>query len=257
MARLSDFQTAPVARNLAAEQLVEAHSRKVHRGIVDYRSTRIEVKPGAVACFGRDAVKAVTERQHAHSALDAMMSRLNMTENDAPRLHAALDRLLDGGGSKTQSQILGDLLGEPETQNRVLHEPDEPGGDSDEEPEEGDDDGEENEEPHAKVKIPYDSLSLDELQRSLDKTFGADDGAALSRVMVMDSANDLRLGNPDDNAMDAIAKLPIRFDVNTRARQPWFAALRNWIGRQPMNTTVKDLHQGALHKLLHELQTAA
>jgi hypothetical protein len=223
---------------------------------VNWRDTRIEVKPGAVACFGRDAVKAVTRRNKLHSALDAILSKMNRTQDDGVRMHTALDKLLDGGGSKTQSQILGDLLGEPETQNRVLHEPDEPGGDSDEEPEEGDDDGEENEEPHAKVKIPYDSLSLDELQRSLDKTFGADDGAALSRVMVMDSANDLRLGNPDDNAHDAVGKFPIAFDVNTRARQPWFAALRNWIGRQPMNTTVKDLHQGALHKLLHELQTA-
>jgi hypothetical protein len=224
---------------------------------VDWRNTRIEVKPGAVQCFGRDAVKAVTRRNKLHSALDAMMSRLNMTENDSPKLHAALDKLLDGGGSKTQSQILGDLLGEPETQNRVLHEPDEPGRDSDEEPEEGDDDGEENEEPHAKVKIPYDSLSLDELQRSLDKTFGADDAAGLSRTVAMDAAGDLKLGEPGDVAMDAIAKLPIRFDINPRAKAPWFHSLFTWISKYPKGAKVRDLHQPTLQRLLHELKTAA
>jgi|ERR1700723_1021421 len=223
---------------------------------VDWRATRIEVKPGAVACFGRDAVKAVTRRSKLHTTLDAMMSRLNVTENDAPRLHAALDKLLDGGGSKTQSQILGDLLDEEleANQNRILHEPSEEEGDSDEEPAEAEED-----EPHEKVRIPYDKskLSLDALQRSLDKTFGADDGAALSRVMVMDSANDLRLGNPDDVASDAIAKFPIGFDINRRAKAPWFSALFTWINKHPKGTRLRDLNQKTLQSLLRELRTAA
>jgi hypothetical protein len=223
---------------------------------VDWRDTRIEVKPGAVACFGRDAVKAVTRRNKLHSALDAMLSKMNLTEADAPRLHAALDKLLDGGGSNTQSQILGDLLDEEleANQNRILHEPSEEEGDSDEEPAEAGED-----EPHEKVRIPYDKskLSLDALQRSLDKTFGADDGAALSRVMVMDSANDLRLGNPDEDAMAALGELGIRFNANTRARQPWFGALRTWVGKHPQGTKIAGLHQPTLARLLRELQTAA
>jgi hypothetical protein len=219
---------------------------------VNWRDTRIEVKPGAVACFGRDAVKAVTERQHAHSALDAMMSRLNMTENDAPRLHAALDKLLDGGvrlHAALDRLLDSDSEEEPEV------------GDSDEEEEENE--AEENE-PHEKVKIPYDKLhgsldamSLDQLRRRLDSTFGADDAAGLSRTVAMDAAGDLKLGEPGDVAMDAIAKLPIRFDINPRAKAPWFHSLFTWISKYPKGARVRDLHQPTLQRLLHELKTAA
>lgn len=233
---------------------IQTSSRALEQ--VNWRDTPIEVKPGAVQCYGRDAVKAVTRRSKLHSTLDAMMSRLNVTENDAPRLHAALDKLLDGGGSKTQSQILGDLLDEEleANQNRILHEPSEEEGDSDEEPAEAGED-----EPHEKVRIPYDKskLSLDELQRSLDKTFGAADAAGLSRTVAMDAAGDLKLGEPGEVASDAIAKLPIRFDINPRAKAPWYHSLFTWIAKHPQGTKIAALHQPTLARLLHELKTAA
>lgn len=209
---------------------------------VDWRNTPIVSTEGGVAVYGRDTVMAVTRRNRLHTALDRMMCHMNKTQDDSTRLHAALDRLLD--------ENLG-----PEDQNRILHEPSEEEGDEDEEPAE--DDGEENEDPHAKVKIPYDELSLDALQRSLDKTLGLDDGAGLSRVMVMDSGSDLRLGNPSDNAMDAVQKFPIAFDINTRARAPWFSAMFTWINKHPQGTKVRDLHQPTLKSLLRELRTAA
>lgn len=228
MARLSDFQTAPAARNLAVEQLVAANAAKVHRNFVDWRRTRIEVKPGAVECFGRDAAMVVTRRTRLHTALDAMLCRMSKTQDDGVRLHAALDRLLDSNSEA-----------EPE---------------EDEDAEPAEDDGEENEDPNAKTKIPYDELSLDALQRTLDKTFGADDAAGLSRSTVMDA---IKLGNPDDDASDSIAKLPIGFDINRRAKAPWFGALFTWINKHPKGTRLRDLNQRTLQSLLHELQTAA
>ena len=236
---------------------IQTRSRALEQ--VNWRDTRIEVKPGAVACFGRDAVASVSSRARLHGALDGVLCKMNKTADDGVRLHAALDKLLDGGGSKTQSQILGDLLDEEleANQNRILHEPSEEGGDEEDEDEEpaeaSEDEGEENEK-HTKTKIPYDSLSLDQLQRTLDATFGS----GRSRVVAMDTASDsLRLGNPDDNAHDAVRKFGIGFDVNTRARQPWFAALRTWVGKHPQKTTVSELDQPTLSRLLHELRTAA
>jgi hypothetical protein len=257
VARLSDFQTAPVVRNLEAERLVGVHARRVHRNFVDYRRTSIQTTLGAVEAFasdasaavrsyGRDAVASVTKRQKVHAALDKMMSEANMTLDDAPRLHRALDKLLDSE------------LG-PETQNRILHEPEEEEGDSDEEEideEEEQDDAEENEDPNEKVKIPYDSLSLDQLERTLNKTLGLDDGAGLSRIIAMDS-DSLRLGEPDAIAMDAIQKLPVSFDINKPAKAPWFSTMMSWISKYPKDAKVRDLHQPTLHKLLHELEIAA
>jgi hypothetical protein len=241
--RLSDFQTAPVVRNLAAEALVAANAGKVHRNFVDYRQTRMLVNPAAFECFtkdpvaavrkyGRDAVASVTKRQKVHAALDKLMSAANKTEDDGQRLHAALDRWLDSHSEK-----------EPEA------------SDSDEEPEEeAEDAAEENEDPHAKVKIPNDSLSLDQLERTLNKTLGLDDGTNLSRATVMDA---IKLGNPDDVASDAIAKFTIGFDVNKPAKIPWFGALRNWVAKYPRTARVRDLDQATLHQLLRELQIAA
>lgn len=233
--RLSDFHTSPVVRNFEAERLVGVHARKVHRGVVDYRQTRIVVNPEAVAIYGRDEVAAVTTRQKIHTMLDQMMCHANMDESHAQRLHGALDRLLDSDSDE-----------EPQA------------SDSDEEPEEEviEGDAEENEK-HEKVKIPYDSLSLDELQRALDKAFGPNDGAGLSRVMMMDSASDLQLGNPEENALAAIHKFPVAFDVNRPAKAPWFHAMMSWISKYPRDAKIKDLDQPALHKLLHELRTAA
>ena len=175
-----------------------------------------------------------------------------MTENDAPRLHAALDKLLDGGvrlHAALDRLLDSDSEEEPEV------------GDSDEEEEENE--AEENER-HEKVKIPYDKLhgsldamSLDQLRRRLDSTFGADDAAGLSRTVAMDAAGDLKLGEPGDVAMDAIAKLPIRFDINPRAKAPWFHSLFTWISKYPKGARVRDLHQPTLQRLLHELKTAA
>jgi len=193
--------------------------------VPDWRDTRIEVKEGAVAIYGKDAIAANSRRTRLHSTLDGVLCRMNRTQDDGVRLHRALDRFLDSAE-------------EPEA------------SDSDEE--ETDDDAEPNV-MHTRTKIPYDS-SLDELQRTLDATFGS----GRSRVIAMDTASEsLRLGNPDDNAHDAVGKFPIGFDINTRARLPWFGALRNWIGRQPMSAKVRDLHQATLQKLLHELQIAA
>jgi len=238
--RLSDFQTAPVVRNFEAERLVGIHARKVHHGVVDYRKTRIVVNPGAVEIYGKDAVAAVTNRQKIHTMLDQMMSEANMTEADAPRLHAALDRLLDSDSEEKPEVGDSDEEEEEETDEAELIE----------------DDGEVNEDPHRKNKIPYDALSLDQLQRTLDKTFGIDDGASLSRSITMDS-DSLRLGGPDDVASDAIAKFPIGFDINKRAKASWFNALFTWINKHPEGTKIKDLHQPTLQKLLRELQTAA
>jgi hypothetical protein len=252
MAKLSDFTTA---RNPVAEGLVAANAARVHRNFVDYRQTRMLVNPAAFECFtqdpvaavrkyGKDAVAAVTKRHKIHTMLDHMMSAANKTQADGERLHAALDKLLDSE------------LG-PETQNRILHEPEEEEGDSDEEEideEEEQDDAEENEDPNEKVKIPYDSLSLDQLERTLNKTLGLDDGTNLSRATVMDA---IKLGNPDDVASDAIAKFPIGFDINRRAKAPWFSALFTWINKHPQGTKIKDLHRPTLHKLLRELHTAA
>lgn len=239
---------------------IQTRSRALEQ--VNWRDMHIAATEGAVAVYGRDAVKAVTRRSKLHSALDAILSKMNRTQDDGVRMHTALDKLLDGGGSKTQSQILGDLLDEEleANQNRILHEPSEEGGD---EEEESDDDAEPNEE-HAKVKIPYDKLhgsldamSLDQLRRRLDSTFGADDAAGLSRTLAMDAAGDLKLGEPGDVAMDAIAKLPIRFDINPRAKAPWFHSLFTWISKYPKGARVRDLHQRTLKYLLHELRTAA
>jgi hypothetical protein len=243
--RLSDFQTAPVARNLEAERLVGVHARKVHRGVVDYRGTHIVRTLGSVECFGKDAASAVMRRHGLHTALDGILCKLNKTQDDGERLHRALDKLLD------------EQLGPEE-------EEEEPEESDDEEPEEGEeqtdeaelieDDAEENEDPNEKVKIPYDSLSLDQLERTLNKTLGLDDGTNLSRATVMDA---IKLGNPDDVASDAIAKFTIGFDVNKPAKIPWFGALRNWVAKYPQTAKVRDLHQPTLHKLLHELRTAA
>jgi hypothetical protein len=225
MARLSDFTAAPVARNLAAEALVAANAGKVHRNIVNWRGTHIVETLGAVECFGRDAAMAVTRRTRLHGALDRMMCRMNKTQDDGVRLHAALDRLLDSGKEPEESE--------------------------DEEPEEEGED-----EPHVKVRIPYDELSLDELQKSLDKAFGLDSDDH-ARVIVMDSDSKLRLGEPDDNAGEALGKFGIGFNVNTRARLPWFETMMSWIAKYPKETKIKDLHQPTLKNLLHELQAAA
>jgi hypothetical protein len=218
---------------------------------VDWKAMHILATEGAVAPYGKDAIAENSRRTRLHTALDAMMSKMNVTEDAAPRLHAALDKLLDEAEA-TQKAALHESDEDPETQNRILHEPSEEEGDG----EEVEDDAEENEE-HEKVKIPYDSLSLDQLQRTLDKTFGLDDGASLSRSTVMDSDSTLKLGEPGDVAMDAIQKFPVAFDINKRARLPWFSTMVSWIAKYPKDTKVRDLDQPTLHKLLRELQTAA
>jgi hypothetical protein len=198
MAKLSDFTTA---RNPVAEQLVAANAGRVHRNFVDYRQTHVIETLGSaeaycrdavasVRRYGRDAVKAIGRRDRIHAALDRMLSKMNMTDADAPRLHAALDRLLDSNDAETQSQILGDLERQ-QSQNVILAEPNTLGQDEpeeDEEPEETDDDAEPNEK-HTKTKIPYDKKvpSLDALQRSLNTAFGldADDLADTSAARVI------------------------------------------------------------------------
>jgi hypothetical protein len=237
MARLSDFQTAPVARNFEAERSVLVNAGKVHRGIVDYRRTHIIETLDAVECFGKYAAMAVTRRARLHTGLDNILCHQNKTQDDGERLHRALDRWLDSDSEKEPEASDSDEAEEEETDEVELIE----------------DVAEENEK-HTRTKIPYDELSLDALQRSLDKTFGLDDGASLSRATVMDA---IKLGAPDDVASDAIAKLPIVFDINRRAKAPWFHALFTWINKHPQGTKIKDLHQPALQKLLRELQTAA
>jgi hypothetical protein len=236
--RLSDFQTAPVVRNLAAEALVAANAGKVHRNIVDWRGMHITETLGAVEIYGRDAVAAVTKRHKIHCALDRILSNMSKTQADGERLHAALDRWLDSDSEEKPEVSDSDEEEEEQTEEAELIE----------------DDAEENEDPNEKVKIPYDSLSLDQLERTLNKTLGLDDGAGLSRATVMDA---IKLGNPDDVASDAIAKFTIGFDVNKPAKIPWFGALRNWVAQYPRTARVRDLHQATLHKLLRELQTAA
>jgi hypothetical protein len=57
--------------------------------------------------------------------------------------------------------------------------------------------------------------------------------------------------------MDAIQKLPVRFDINKPAKAPWFGAMMSWISKYPKDARVRDLDQPTLRKLLHELEMAA
>ena len=201
----------------------------------------------AVRSYGKDAVKEVSRRKHLHDALDQMMSQRNITEDRAPHLHRALDKLLD-------EQISPEGEGGNEVQNRVLHEPNEPAAPEGEEIEDDEDaePEEDNEHPHKKVRIP----THDAFQRSLDEIL-ASVSSGNYRIVATDSGDTLELGKPDDVAADALQQFPISYDINRRAKQPWFSALRHWVGKHPHDTKIKDLHQPTLHKLLHELQTAA
>lgn len=219
---------------------------------VDWRATHIVETEGAVAVYGRDAVAGVSRRKRLHTALDAMLCKMNRTQDDGQRLHAALDKLLDSGEELNSEDPA-------ETQSRILHEPDLEEDEESEDEEPLEDDGEVNEDPNQKTKIPYDKKqvpSLDEFQRSLDAILALD-SAGGSRVIAMDSVKDLLLLDPDDVAMDAVQKFPVSYDINKRAKVPWFQSLFTWISKYPKGTKVKDLNQNALQTLLRELQTAA
>jgi hypothetical protein len=233
-----------------------AHNHSGVLGLVakppDWRNTHIQETLGAAESnpYMRDAAKSFSRREKLHGALDAMLCRMNKTQDDGQRLHAALDKLLDDDDAENQSQLLHDLE-RPENQNEILHEPAEAEGDE----EQVEDDGEENEK-HEKVKIPYDKEqvpTLDALQHSLDAILGLD-SAGLSRVVAMDA---IKLGEPGDNAGEALGKFGITFNVNTRAKLPWFSTLRNWVAKYPQGTKIRDLDQSTLQKLMHELYVAA
>lgn len=187
--------------------------------------------PGAQLFYYNQTVQVydptlTTNRGSANVLLvDPFNSLLQVTEADSPRLHAALDRLLDS--------------------------------DSDEEPEEAEDeepeeDAAEKNEKHEKVHVP----SLDEFQSSLDEILALDSSDSC-RIIAMDSGSDLQLGNPEENTLAAVHKLPVRFNVNRPAKAPWFHGMMSWISKYPRDAKIKDLDQPALHKLLHELRTAA
>jgi hypothetical protein len=229
--RLSDLTTA---RNPVAEGLVAANAARVHRGIVNWRNMPIIATEGAVAPYGRDAIAANSRRNRFHSALDAMMSAANMTEADAPRLHAALDRLLDSDSDE-----------EPEV------------GDSDEEEEEEQDAAEKNEKPEG-IKIPYDKnhvASLDALQRTLDKTLGLDDASVISpgrevkhnTGYITDSQFIAQHLDPNLSCVEAANKLS---DISYKrqandANRGYWSGLFYFLRSQPKGSRIRDIENRA------------
>jgi hypothetical protein len=236
MARLSDFQTAPLVRNLEAERLLLANAGRVHRNLVDWRAMRVVSTEGGVACYGKDAIEQNARRNRFHSALDRMLSRLNKTEDDAPRLHAALDRLLDSDSEKAPEASDSD-----EAEDEVIE-----------------DDSEENPDPNTKTTIPYDKnhlASLDALQRTLDKTLGLDDASVISprreikhnTAYITDSQFIAQHLDPNLSCVEAANKLS---DISYKrqandANRGYWSGLFYFLRSQPKGSRIRDIENRA------------
>jgi hypothetical protein len=112
---------APVAEVSLGTKLSDANAKKVSKGVVDYRETRIVLTEGAAEStpreYGRDAVMAdVFRRKRMHSLLDGMCCDANIDLHEAQTLHDKLDHSLDS------DEPLEEEEDAPTGRNKVLHD---------------------------------------------------------------------------------------------------------------------------------------